>query len=156
MLTQSQVDELNLLFADELLQKKKYKEKNSWESPLPRTRVGNYNFVPLVTARMLKSEGYMMKNCAHDYTEVCAIGHYIMFSVRDLNENRIATLGYKFESEAWVYDQCSGVDDEYEDIFFEKVVYCTDDNGDDCEFYNVEKDLFYVIPEVERLLNLVS
>lgn len=151
MLSELQVNELNNLFSEELYDFGSYNQTNHFNSPISQTIIGGYTFIPLVTPRMIKSEAYLMRNCAKDYIGECALGRYCIYSVRDSDNNRIATLGIVNKYGAWIFDQCTGEDNSV--VLYDDCVYMTDTDGDECEFYNIENELFYVVSDFIRIIN---
>ncbi|PWB57826.1 MAG: hypothetical protein C3F18_03515, partial [Nitrosomonadales bacterium] len=60
------------------------KPRYRWICALPAQQIGNFLFLPLTSTKELASEGRSMRNCVAQYDEICAIGVYQVFSVRDL------------------------------------------------------------------------
>ena len=155
--------EIDDLLADEFSETSKFvsDELNAWESPLSEIEVGGYVFIPLVTLKMLKDEDFIMENqvidglddCIDELIDGCAEGYYCFFSVRDLTGKRIATAAYSWNSGRWEFDQCVGVDGA--NVLTNDIDYFIDENSNEDGFYcHVQPDLYYVVPEIERLLNL--
>ena len=81
MLSQSKVEYFNDFFATELAVKQSVgRRSNKWECKLAVTLVGDYLIIPLTSAKVLKSEGYMMNNCCRDYIRQCMELKYCLFS----------------------------------------------------------------------------
>ena len=99
---------------------------------------------------MLKSEGYLMNNCCLNYTSQCENLGYSIFSVRDLVGKRIATLGIVNEDGYWVFDQCYGYANS--NVLEEKYQYFDDDEVLQVDWK--QTDLYYVVYEVVRLMNI--
>ena len=151
MLTQAQVDSLNNIFSTEIAEARKG-ARTRWNCPICQIEIGGFLIIPLVSSKMLKSEAHAMRNCVNSYLHECAEEKYCVFSVRDLNKKRIATLGTYNDEGYWVFDQCVGEDNI--DVM-EEVIESIDDNGKTC-YQDVMNDIFYVAHEVVRLMNLNS
>ncbi|MCK5782841.1 MAG: hypothetical protein KAH06_00200 [Desulfobacterales bacterium] len=160
----TQSHEIDDLFDDELSETSEFvsDESAAWESPLPETEVGGYVFIPLVTLKMLKDEDFIMENqvidigyfddCIDEFIDGCAEGCHCFFSVQDLTGNRIATAAYSWDSGRWRLDQCVGGDGA--NILTKDIDHSIDENSDEDGFYHVQTDLYYVVSEIERQLNL--
>ncbi len=151
MLTSQFVAELNDLFANELCltRTSKFEKRiKGWHCPIQSVQVGEYIVVPLTSARKVKSEGYLMQNCVKEYVEQCRDNMYLLFSIRNLKGERVATLGVKKEGDRWYFDDCLGKDNstvmEFSTEFF-------DAGSVFCEIEYTE--LFSVAHEVVRLIN---
>lgn len=153
MLSQSLVDELNLLFADELESVAKVLGEGvgtKWTCPIITTEVGGYLIVPLLSSKKVKSEGYLMQNCIREYIPRCIDGTYLVFSIRANGGERVATLGTRADRGYWVFDDCLGKENEpvIEDVH----EYCEEDGN---HFVLIDyTELFSVAHEVVRLLNI--
>lgn len=150
MLSESQVEKLNSLFAVELAKGHAAKRSSGkWECVLTEVLVGDYVVIPLTSAKMLKSESYWMQNCCWEYTSLCADLEYCIFSIRSRFGKRLATLGLGREGGAWYFEQCFGPRNTQ---VLETMRECTDEEG----FIQNEwatTDIYYVAHEVVRLMN---
>jgi hypothetical protein len=160
MLTDTQVRELNELFVDDFykIEQVNHNEisvnqspQKGWDIPVSKVQIGDYLIVPLTGYKKLKSESYLMNNCVRDYRERCDIGQYYLFSIRDLNNNRLATMSMYRSNGYWYYEQCLGKDNS-EDIIEETLEFI-DENGK-THYQDNLKDIFYVAHDVVRLANL--
>ncbi|MFT5700927.1 MAG: hypothetical protein ACI8ZB_003812 [Desulforhopalus sp.] len=153
MLNQGLVDDLNLLFADELESVAKALgegERTKWACPIVTTEVGEYLVVPLLTSKKVKSEGYLMQNCIREYIPRCIDGTYLVFSIRSGCGERVATLGARDDGGYWVFDDCLGNENE---PVIEIVHECCDVDGSPLCLIDYT-EIFSVAHEVVRLLNL--
>ncbi|MBM9604178.1 PcfJ domain-containing protein [Desulfopila inferna] len=148
MLSQSKANELNTLFGIEF---NDYAERQSgkWTCPLSEEIIGDYFIIPLISAKMLKSEGYLMDNCCRDYLELCEVQKYRIFSMRNLSDERVATLGLRNDNGYWCFDQCFGPSNA--DVLEETIEYLDEDAELQTEV--LPSDLYYVAHEVVRLMN---
>lgn len=123
--------------------------RQRWNCPLPMLRIDEFDIIPLISTKMLKSEGYHMNNCCKDYAAQCAQGTYFVFSIRNHSGDRLATLGAKKVDDHYSLDQCFGPSNSnVTDIFVE---YTDDNDYPTVEWQRTE--LFYVASEVIRVLN---
>ncbi len=73
MLSQSKVDYFNDFFITELAAENSVERRQSkWKCELPEMLIGEFLIIPLNSAKLLKSEGYLMNNCSRDYIDQCA------------------------------------------------------------------------------------
>lgn len=143
--------ELNQLFADEL-QLNKGTPRAHWNSHVGPVEIGQYYIVPLTSPRMVKSEGYLMQNCVRQYIDLCWDGSYLLFSIRNSDGERVATMGAVERDNRWYFDDCLGKENV---IVIETTSEFIDgDNGVVSETEYTE--LFSVAHEVVRLLNIQS
>lgn len=150
MLSQSKVNELNALFRAELAAAASSGRKSGkWECRLSETLVGEYSIIPLTSAKMLKSEGYLMNNCCRDYISQCEEREYCVFSIRRRTGERIATLGLKNEQGRWCFDQCFGPSNT--DVLHGIISFLDDDGVLQTESFST--GIYYVAHEVARLIN---
>ncbi len=149
MLEQSMVNKLNRVFKPELKACHQHQKSNAWNCPIDEVTLEEYLIIPLISARKVKSEGYLMQNCCRDYIPSCVKGKYLLFSIRDLFDRRIATLGARKNGERWVFDQCLG---EQNTVVMEQSF---DFIGNDGEYISefTYTEIFSVAHEVIRLLN---
>lgn len=100
----------------ERLKLKARTEDNSWESALQEVVVKGYKIIPLTSSYELIDEGKDMHHCVGSYSENCLEGNSRIFSIRDKENNKIATLELRFTTyfsgktqHGWVVNQCRGV-----------------------------------------------
>ncbi|MBV5329000.1 MAG: hypothetical protein JZU65_15460 [Chlorobium sp.] len=150
MLSASQVEELNSLFAVELaMVHAATKSPGKWECVLTEMLVGDYAVIPLTSTKMLTSESYWMQNCCWEYACLCADLEYSIFSIRSRFGKRLATLGIGKEGRIWYFDQCFGPRNTQ---VLESMRDYTDEEG----FIQNElsaTDIYYLAHEVVRLMN---
>lgn len=152
MLSSKLVNELNMLFADELKISAKFNKtfrSEKWVSPIGNIEIGEYLIVLLSTPKKVKSEGYLMQNCVRQYVHLCQEGEYLLFSIQNRLGERVATLGVKKGANRWYFDDCLGIRNSV-------VIETTLDflSADNCIVYETEyNEIFSVAHEVVRLLN---
>jgi len=150
MLSQSKVEYFNDLLATKLAAANSVERRpNKWGCKLPETLVGDYLIMPLTSAKLLKSEGYLMNNCCRDYVDECAELTYCLFSIRSRPGERLATLGLTCNGGYWRVDQCFGPSNT--EVLEETRVYLDEDGELQEELFAT--DLYYVVHEVARLMN---
>ena len=150
MLSQSKVEYFNDFFATELAVKHSVgRRSNKWECKLAVTLVGDYLIIPLTSAKVLKSEGYMMNNCCRDYISQCMELKYCLFSIRKRTGERLATLGLAYDEDYWRFDQCFGPSNT--EVLEETRTYLDEEGEFQEETFATE--LYYVAHEVARLMN---
>lgn len=150
MLSQSKVDYFNDLFATELAAGNSIGRRPSkWKCKLSEMLIGDYLITPLTSAKLLKSEGYLMNNCCRDYTSQCMDLKYSLFSIRRRTGERLATLGLEYDEDYWRFDQCYGPSNT--EVLEETRIYPDEDEELQEETYATE--LYYVAHEVVRLMN---
>jgi hypothetical protein len=152
VLSSKVVSELNLLFSRELaVTTKLNSEKGSgkWFCSIRAVQIGEYMIVPLTSPRDVKSEGYMMKNCVREYIHLCKDGKYLLFSIRNSLNERIATLGVERRDNRWYFDECLG---EENSVVMETTVDPLDANNYEYEIFEYT-EMFSVAHEIVRLLN---
>lgn len=149
MLSQAQVGRSNAFFAGQWTTVSRKKGNAKWECELSEVLIGDYLVVPLVSTKMLKSEGYWMNNCCREYAGECAAHAYSLFSIRSRSGERLATLGLKREQGSWELDQCYGPANR--DVLEETLVYLDEDDAVQTEW--VPTEMYYVAHEVVRLMN---
>ncbi len=153
MRAQAGVEALNTLFAKELVNETwRRKQPAQWECKLKEMLVGEYLIVPLNSAKMLKSEGYLMNNCCRDYIFRCADRAYCLFSIRSRSGERLATLGLGYENGYWHVDQCFGPANS--EVLEETLEYFDEDGVLHTEYFPTE--IYYLAHEVVRLMNANS
>jgi len=141
---------LNALFKAELAAATSFARKSGkWECRLLETFVGEYSITPLTSAKMLKSEGYLMNNCCRDYLSQCEEREYCVFSIRSRSGERIATLGLKNEQGRWFFDQCYGRSNT--NVLHGTISFLDDDGVLQTESFST--DIYYVAHEIARLIN---
>ncbi len=149
MLSQTQVISSVGTFAGHLTTVAGKRRNAKWECILSAMLIGNYLVVPLVSAKMLKSEGYWMNNCCREYAHQCAEHTYSLFSIRSRSGERLATLGVCSEQGSWELDQCYGASNT--EVLDETLVYLDEDGDVQTEW--VPTEMYYVVHEVIRLMN---
>ena len=137
----------NIFLAEQQARSTSKKPRYRWVSALSQLWLGDFLFLPLTSTKDLVFEGRAMRNCVARYDESCAKGIYRVFSIRDLDEKRLATLGLTFGAFGWKLDQCLGKRN-INLITGTALGFC-----DDVGFYEVEEnnDLYYAAQEVARL-----
>lgn len=150
MLSGSTVSKMNCGVPTELVSRTSRKGRSKkWQCRVAETLVGEYLIVPLTSAKMLKSEAYMMNNCSREYTAQCAAMEYAVFSIRIRTGQRLATLGLSHEDGYWRFDQCFGPGNS--EVLEETRGYLDDDGILQTEWFATE--LYFVAHEVVRLMN---
>lgn len=152
MLSPIAVSELNQLFADELKDSRIFWNNfniKRWESSIGLVEIGQYRIVPLTTPKKVKSEGYLMQKCVRQYVDVCQGGEYLLFSIRNLDGERVATLGVKNRDDYWYFDDCLGKENTN---VMETILETLDDDNNTVHEIDYT-ELFSVAHEVVRLLN---
>ena len=76
-------------------------EAFAWDSLVPRRVHGPWTVVPVADAWALRQEALAMRHCADSYIPNCIAGSHRVFSVRNENDKRIATIGIALESGGW-------------------------------------------------------
>ena len=141
VLTQKQLDELNAVFQLGLTKNKRCNEL-AWESALRACEIGEYQIIPLTSSRALRQEGRAMKNCVGSYDVRCAAGICLVFSIRDLDDRRLATMSLDFGERGWRLGQIKGVANEevcqMENTFFDGERTVTIIEPDDLHFVALE------------------
>ncbi|MDL2227228.1 PcfJ domain-containing protein [Deltaproteobacteria bacterium OttesenSCG-928-M10] len=79
----------------------------TWDSPLPKTTIGNVVVRPLDSSQALIQEGQTMRHCVSSYVPQCLRG-YRIFSLTEPDGTR-STLGLRPSQEGWQLDQHYGV-----------------------------------------------
>ncbi len=150
MLSQNNVKDLNVLLGSKLAgEPSTSKRSGKWECVLFEQFIGEYLIVPLTTAKMLKSEGYVMNNCCRDYRHLCEQHRYAIFSLRSRSGERLATLGLVNEDGCWVMDQCFGPSNS--EVLEEVLNYLDEEETLQTEYFPAE--IYYIAHEVVRLMN---
>jgi hypothetical protein len=144
-LTQEQADELNAIFGLNR-QGKKRKRILVWESAVGRCELGDYQIIPLTSSWALRLEGQKMNHCIGHYDRLCAQGLFRAFSIRNLVDQRIATMSLVFQDHTWQLDQVSGLDNA-EVCLSEEVIY----DGEQTETLLDMTEIHSVACEVVRL-----
>jgi len=119
-----------------------------WQSPLRVQEMGNFRVVPLTSTKDLASEGWNMRHCVANYDVDCARGLYQVFSIRDLDGKRLATLGLRYDPNGWKLDQCLGI---LNAEVITSVVDWIDGNGN---HHSIDQptEIYFLAQEVERLM----
>jgi hypothetical protein len=119
-----------------------------WQSPLQIQEMGDFCVVPLTSTKDLASEGWNMRHCVASYDVDCANGLYQVFSIRDLDGKRLATLGLRYDPNGWKLDQCLGL---LNAEVTTSVVEWIDGNGNHHSI-NQPTEIHFLAQEVERLM----
>jgi hypothetical protein len=82
--------------------------EDRWDSALGEIRLGVWHIVPLQTSFEVALEGIRMKHCVATYASRCLLGEYRLFSIRDADGHRIATVGLEDRDKYWVLEQVKG------------------------------------------------
>jgi len=150
MLSNSNAAELNAIFeVDPKCAGTTGRRLGKWQCAVAEMFVGDYLIVPLTTKKMLKSEGYMMNNCAREYRCLCEAMQYAIFSIRNRSGERLATLGLARAEGYWSLDQCFGPSNS--EVLEETVTYLDEEEILQTESHLTE--MYYVAQEVARLMN---
>jgi hypothetical protein len=120
-----------------------------WQCPVQEQTMGDFHIVPLTTANELASEGRNMHDCVASYGAACAKGLYQVFSIRDLDGERVATLGLVYAVGGWKVDQCIGI---LNDEVTTTIVEWIDGNGKH-DSMDEPTDLHFLAQDVARLMN---
>lgn len=93
--------------------KRKSRKRNlRWASLIGPFEAGDYQVVPLTSSNELREEGALMNHCVgHRYHRWCLVGAVRVFSIRDLDDRRVATASiyYDFVEDRWRIEQCKGI-----------------------------------------------
>lgn len=99
-----------------LRERQKLKDKTKhefWDSLLEEIIIDNYKIVSIVDSYSLIDEGKDMHHCVATYADRCLKGLSRIFSVRDLNDNKLATLELTNSNDKeWVVNQCRGLSNQ--------------------------------------------
>lgn len=117
----------------------------SWRSALAACEIGEYQVIPLTTSSELRKEGVAMNHCVGSHDVLCAVGTYQVFSIRDLDNKRVATMSLVFDQYGWHLDQIKGPGNA-------EVIYTEDTffSGERTETVREYSELYYVAQEVLR------
>ncbi len=151
-LTQEQIDELNAIFRIRNGGKRK-KPELVWESALSSCEIGDYQIVPLTSSWALRQEGYAMQHCVGGYVERCVAGLTRVFSVRDMQGHRIATVALEFDEDFWCMEQIKGRNNN--DVCLLVYEYYDGEKGETVTQLDMT-DLHYVAHEVLRCYRRAS
>lgn len=106
-------DALNLL---ERQRAKEATQNNTWDSLLEETFIKGFKVVPLLSSYDLIDEGKDMHHCVGSYSDNCISGKSRIFSIRDKEDNKIATLELSYSvsfngsfQNTWSVNQCRAV-----------------------------------------------
>lgn len=122
-----------------------------WSSALAACEIGEYQVIPLTSSSGLRGEGAAMQHCVGSHDVLCAAGTYLVFSIRDLDNNRLATMSLVFDQYGWHLDQIKGLGNA-EVIYTEATFY----SGERTEIVREYSDLYYVAQEILRQYRLQS
>ncbi len=123
----------------------------SWASVLAACEIGEYQVIPLTTSSELRKEGAAMNHCVGSHDVLCAVGTCQVFSIRDLDNRRLATMSLVFDQYGWHLDQIKGPGNA-EVIYTEETFY----SGERTETVREYSDLYYVAQEILRQYRLHS
>lgn len=123
----------------------------SWTSSLTTCEIGEYQVIPLTSSSELRKEGAAMRHCVGDHDVMCAAGTYLVFSIRNLGNKRLATMSLVFDQYGWHLDQIKGPGNA-EVIYTEETFY----SGERTETVREYSDLYYVAQEILRQYRLQS
>ena len=123
----------------------------SWTSALTTCEIGQYQVVPLTTSSELRKEGAAMRHCVGSHDVLCAAGTYLVFSIRDLDNKRLATMSLVFDQYGWHLEQIKGPGNA-EVIYTEETFY----SGERTETVREYSDVYYVAQEILRQYRLQS
>ena len=117
----------------------------TWTSALRTSEIGAYRVIPLTTSSALRREGAAMVNCVGSHDILCAIGAYRVFSIRDRDDQRVATLSLVLDEHGWHLDQIKGPSNT-------EVIYCEEApaNGEGPDTTPDFHDLYFVAHEILR------
>ena len=132
----------NLLGWELLNPEQKRKRNMSWDSAVGEFEVGDYAVVPLTTSRMLREEARVMRHCVNLYDIACQRGEARVFSVRDSEAHRVATISLAWKDDYWYLEQMKGMANE--EVQHLQSAY----EGDALEGSLEPTDLYYVGQEV--------
>ncbi|MCX7166593.1 MAG: PcfJ domain-containing protein [Rhodocyclales bacterium] len=94
-----------------LAKKKRRKRNLRWESLIGQFEAGNYLVVPLTCSNDLREEGDLMNHCVgKSYHRWCHHGAVRLFSIRDLDGRRLATVSLYYDhfDKRWRLDRYKG------------------------------------------------
>ncbi len=150
MLSQSKVENLQVILATEsAVETSVEKRSGKWKCTLSEMFIGEYLIMPLTSAKLLKSEGYLMNNCCREYVGRCLELKYCLFSIRSRSGERLATLGIAYDEGYWRFDQCFGPSNG--NVLEEARHYLDEDGVLQTDWFATE--LYYVAHDVVRLMN---
>jgi hypothetical protein len=121
----------------------------SWTSALAACEIGDYQIIPLTTSSELRKEGAAMNHCVGSHDVLCAVGSCLVFSIRDLDNRRLATMSLVFGQYGWRLDQIKGYENT-EVIFTEETFY----SGERTETVRDYTDLYFIAQEILRQYRL--
>lgn len=84
-------------------------ENYCWDTYLEPFHYLGLNVVPLDCARLLLEEAEAMANCVYGYLDMCRKGHSHIFSLRNQDDDRLATVEIRRWSDCWRLVQVRGV-----------------------------------------------
>ena len=91
--------------------RKSRKRNLRWESLIGPFEAGDFQVVPLTSSNELREEGELMNHCVgRRYHRWCHVGAVRIFSIRDLDDRRVATASiyYDFDEKRWRIEQFKG------------------------------------------------
>ena len=123
----------------------------SWSSVLAACEIGEYQVIPLTSSAELREEGSAMRHCVGSHDVLCAAGIYLVFSIRNLDNKRLATMSLVFDQFGWHLDQIKGLGNA-EVVYTEETFY----SGERTETSRECSDLNYIAQEILRQCRLQS
>lgn len=123
----------------------------SWSSVLAACEIGEYQVIPLTSSAELREAGSAMRHCIGSHDVLCAAGTYLVFSIRNLDNKRLATMSLVFDQFGWHLDQIKGLGNA-EVIYTEGTFY----SGERTETIRECSDLYYIAQEILRQCRLQS
>jgi len=123
-----------------LTQRGRRKRNLSWDSLISSFEAGDFLVIPLTCSDDLCKEGEEMNHCVgRRYHRWCHVGAVRVFSIRDLDDRRLATASifFDFEVARWRLEQCKG---------FDNIEVCVDKTSSDNAFLQAEpSELYFVV-----------
>lgn len=93
----------------DILKKQKEGVKNeNWISLVDEITIGKYKVIPLTNTYALIDEGKEMHHCVGSYSQSCLINISRVFSIRTLNDGKVATVEIRKSNDYYQVNQCSG------------------------------------------------
>lgn len=124
---------------------KRRKSRLTWSSAVESCELGDYVVVPLTTSSELRREGAAMHHCVGTYDLLCATGSLRVFSIRDLDGRRLATMSLMLGPAGWQLGEIKGLMNS-EVVLLEELPVDTEQT----RIVWAHTDLYYVAHEVVR------
>ena len=129
--------------------KKRRKRNLRWKSLIGPFAAGNYLVVPLTCSDDLRDEGEIMNHCiGRRYHRWCHDDAVRVFSIRDLDDRRLATVSiyFDFDDMRWRLEQCKGYGN------LEVCEVAIDTRKDQSSSVQVElSDIYFLAQDIVRL-----